>query len=443
MCISAHRLAMGIPAMVPIMSSQKPKTSIAAFLFFSIIAINVMDRQMMAILGESIKVDLELSDTELGALSGPLFAVFYAVAGIPLALLTDRSDRAKVLGWTTAIAGLFAIVGGFGRSFAGLAISRAAVAIGDAGGPPAIWSLVSTYYPVADRAQRVGAIQLGAPVGAVLAVVMGGVLAAELGWQWGFYVVGAMGIGAGLLALVLVPEPRGHPDHDRIGNALQARSSFQELLGEPAFRWGLAGVGFAGAGMFGLGIWSPTVIQRVFGWDPGQTGIALGAATAVAGFAGTYLGGWLASYWRKRGDLGAEFHVPSIVAFMALPVVSLAPLAPSAITAIALFGTGSFFFLAWNAPSISAFQSIASDSSRALAASMHVFFVNMFGLGIGPLAIGALSEALSPQMGPRGLTLALAIVVGISACSAGICFAVAAHLLRRMAVMEQGEQQHA
>ncbi len=415
---------------------------IAAILFFAVIAVNVMDRQMMAILGESIKTDLNLSDTQLGALIGPMFAVFYAVSGIPIAFLADRTNRAKVLGWSTAIAGGFAILGGFARGFGTLALSRAAVAIGDAGGPPAIWSLVSSYHSEDERAKKIGLIQMGAPTGAVLAFLIGGILASSLGWQWGFFFVGGLGILVGLLALLVVPEPR---TTEKTIQAVKSNGAqgFGPLLSSISFRWGLAGVAFAGAAMFGLGMWSASVLQREFGWAPDRTGILLGVATALAGFTGTYLSGWYATRRRKQGDRSAEFTVACLATACALPTISLSLIMPSGMLMVVVYGATSFFMLAWTAPTIAAFQLIAPERSRALAASLHVFFVNMFGLGVGPLAIGALSEALEPTLGTQSLSTSLFIVVGASCAGAATCFFVAGRYLKRRNASSSGETSNA
>ena len=415
-------------------SLSRNRKRLASTLFFLIIAINVMDRQMVAILAESMKADLGLSDAALGALAGPLFAFSYAVSGLPIAFITDRTDRVRVLGWSTAIAGVFAASSGFARGFGVLAGARALVAIGDAGGPPAIWSLVSSYHAPEKRARIIANIQLGAPVGAVIAFVVGGLVASTLGWRWGFFIVGGLGIIAGLACLFLVPEPRRDSPKAQVGPTSKTMSPFngyRDLISQPAFQWGLCGVSLAGVGMFGLGIWAPSVLQREFGWSPGQTGIALGGATALAGSTGTWASGWLAERKRKNGDLGAEFTVPALAMIVAVPVVALSGIAPSAMTALITYGAATFCLLAWNAPSIAAFQLIANDQTRAVAASLHVFFVNMFGLGLGPLAIGFFSEALMPSLGVASLSTSIAIIVTLAVTGAAVAFRRASHHLRR------------
>ena len=406
-------------------ASRLPRT--AAWLFFGIVAVNVMDRQLVAILAESIKLDLDLTDTQVGALSGPLFAVFYAVSGLPLARLADATDRVRVLGLTTAIAGAFAAGAALTRGFAGLALTRVVVAVGDAGGPPSIWSLVSSAEAPERRARTIANIQLGAPAGAVLAFVLGGLVAARFGWRSGFLLVGGLGLALGIAALVFVSEPRrGAVSAENI-----APGRLGTLLRTPGFAWGLGGVAFAGMAMFGLGMWAPTVLQREFGWSVDRTGLALGAATAVAGFAGTWGGGQLTAWRRSRGDEGAEFAVPAGAMLLGIPVVGGALVLVSAVGVLACLASAMLFLLAWNAPSIAGFQHLAEDRARAQAAALHVFFVNLLGLGLGPLVIGALSEALTPAYGAAGLRFALVGTTLTALAVASGCFCVAAATMRR------------
>jgi predicted MFS family arabinose efflux permease len=401
-------------------------------LFFAVLAVNIMDRQLMAILGESIKRDLDLSDTELGALTGLVFALFYAAVGLPVAALADRTDRARILGWTTIISSGFTAACGVAGSFLSLAAARAGVAIGDAGGAPTIWSLVCSYFQPNQRAKVIATIQMGVPVGAVLAFVVGGQLAQHLDWKFAFFVVGAIGAILGVLALLLVPEPRRAERAVSIRRGEPVLISLKALLVQPAFCWGVAAVAFAGMAMFGLAAWVPSVMQRVHGWEPGQTGLAVGLTTAAGGLLGTWVSGVLAHNWRVGGDHGAEFSVPMAAAALAAPAALASAFVADPLFALAIYGVAVTCLLAWNAPSIAAFQLVATDRSRALAASLHVFFVNMFGLGLGPLLIGVVSDALAPNTGEGGLTIAVAAVVTGASVIAAACFFLGARALRKL-----------
>jgi predicted MFS family arabinose efflux permease len=398
-------------------------------IFFLSIAANIADRQLIAIMGETIKIDLRLSDTEMGALTGLVFALFFATVGLPVAAWADRADRVRILGWTTIASSIFTACSGLASGFATLAAARAGVAVGDAGGAPTIWSLVCGYVSEERRARVIALIQIGAPIGGVIAFVGGGLIAEHIGWRWAFYGLGLLGVILGAVTLIMVPEPR------RAEAAAPATMSpwraTMGLLGRPGFVWGQAGVAFSGMAMFGLSSWGPSVLQRVYLLTPSQAGLVVGFSTAVSGVAATLASGFLAERRRKGGDEGAEFRIPAAAMLAAAPLIALQAAAGSAALAIALFALATFMVLAWNAPSIAGIQLLADDGTRALAASLHVFSANMFGLGLGPVLIGALSDELSPAYGPKGLIFALSLVAGSAALGAALCFQRASGALTR------------
>jgi predicted MFS family arabinose efflux permease len=396
---------------------------------FALIAAGIMDRQLMAILAEPIRNDLGLSSTQIGLLAGTVFAVFYALVSLPVALLVDRFDRVRILGWTGIVSGLATAAGGLAGSFAALAGARAVVAIGDAGGPPAIWSLVCAWFTEARRPRIIAAIQIGAPVGGVAAFVVGGLVAQHLDWRAAFWISGAVGVLLGALALWLLPEPRRLDTAPR--PAPPVRQALAFLLGQPAFLWGSAGIACAGLAMFGLAQWAPSVMQREHGWTSGQTGIAVGLVTALGGIAGTWVSGLLAQRRRMQGDEGAEFAVAAGAVALAVPALAASLVVDGPWAVLAAYGAAITGLLAWNAPTIAGFQLVADDGTRALAAALHVFWVNMLGLGLGPLAIGMMDDALATVLPGRSLGLSVAVVAGAAALAAMVCLLCAAGALRK------------
>ncbi len=410
-----------------LLSSPAPRLSPAVLaIFFLSIAANIADRQLMAIMAETIKIDLGLSDTEVGALTGLVFAVFFASVGIPVAAWADRADRSHILGWTTIGSSIFTTLSGLATGFVTLAAARAGVAIGDAGGAPTIWSLVCSFVPEERRARMIAIIQIGAPVGGMLAFAGGGYIAQHVGWQWAFIGLGLIGIVLGAVSLLVVPEPRRGEETAANPGLLR---SLEKLAGRPGFLWAQAGVALSGMAMFGLGSWGASVLQRVYALSPSRVGLIVGGSTVLAGMIATLASGWLAERRRESGDDGAEFTLPAMAMLCAAPLIGAQALTGEVLAAIALFAAATFMVLAWNAPSIAGVQLIADDETRALAASLHVFSANMFGLGLGPVLIGALSDVLTPAHGPRALVLALALVAGLAALAASFTFWRAARAL--------------
>ncbi len=156
--------------------------------------VNFVDRQVLAILLQSIKRDLQLSDLQLGLLSGTAFGLFYATLGIPIARLADRFSRKGVIAISIAIwSGMTALCGS-ASGFAALLVYRVGVGVGEAGGSPPAHSIISDYFPPERRATALGIFSLGVPLGILVGFLAGGWLDQTLGWRLAFVVVGLPGL---------------------------------------------------------------------------------------------------------------------------------------------------------------------------------------------------------------------------------------------------------
>jgi predicted MFS family arabinose efflux permease len=408
-------------------ASKLPRPTLA--LFFAILAVNVMDRQLMAILIEPMKRDLGMTDTQMGLLTGLAFALFYATMGIPIAMLADRADRKIVLAVSSILSSLFSLMCGFATGFWSLLVARVGVAIGDAGGAPTMHSLIASQVAPEERARTLSILQLGVPLGAVFAYAGGGYIAQHYGWQYSFFIVGTLGALLGLLTLIVVKEPRAAAARSI---AMPLTEGISGLLGQPAFRWGLAGVALAGIGLYSAATWAPSVLQRGFGFTTSQAGLGFGLATALGGGLGTVLGGIVTHALRKRGDNGAEFFLPAIVLLLTAPMILGTLLTRDGAVALGLLGGVSALLLSWNAPSIAGFQNLSTDATRALVSATHVLAVNLVGLGGGPLLVGVLSDLFTPIYGAGALTLALAAVVSVACIASSFCLWMAARHCRTL-----------
>nr|WP_294190414.1 MFS transporter [uncultured Sphingomonas sp.] len=118
--------------------------------------LNFLDRQLLSILAKPIQDDLGVSDGELGRLGGLYFALFYCILGVPVAWLADRGNRVRVLAVSCALFSAATVACGLSASYGQLAASRMAVGIGEAGGVPPSYSILSDYFPPHRRAWRLG-----------------------------------------------------------------------------------------------------------------------------------------------------------------------------------------------------------------------------------------------------------------------------------------------
>ena len=154
--------------------------------------VNFVDRTILSILLEPIKLELTLTDTQLGFLGGLAFAVFYTFLGIPIAMLADRKSRVKILAIAMVVWSLMTALCGRATDFMSLLLARIGVGAGEAGASPPSHSLISDYFPVEARATALSIYALGIPIGSMIGNFVGGWGAEALGWRNTFYLVGLL-----------------------------------------------------------------------------------------------------------------------------------------------------------------------------------------------------------------------------------------------------------
>jgi len=175
--------------------------------------VNFIDRSILSILLEPIKLDLALTDTQLGMLGGLAFALFYTTLGIPIAAMADRRSRVKILSIAMVIWSAMTALCGLASSFMMLLLARIGVGVGEAGASPPSHSLISDYFPVETRATALSIYALGIPVGTMIGNLVGGWGAEALGWRYTFILVGVPGIFVALIIWFTLREPpRGMAD---------------------------------------------------------------------------------------------------------------------------------------------------------------------------------------------------------------------------------------
>jgi predicted MFS family arabinose efflux permease len=376
--------------------------------------LNMLDRQIFAILLEPIKRDLRLSDTQMGFVTGGAFAIVYTIAGIPLGRLIDTGKRRTILAATLLVWSGMTMCCGFARNYVLLLVARMGVGIGEAGSLPATMSVVADLYPPEKRSGAIGLIYACATLGVAVSLVLGGYLESVIGWRNTFVVVAIPGIIVGLLFVFTTPEPRRArpPTADRrtlIG-------ALREIWRVPSFRivaFMGALLSFSGNAIIG---WSPTFLMRVHGMSAAEVGKTMGIAV-ICGAAGSFLSGQIADRGVKR-DIRWLFVITGLGPLLAVPAMLAF-----------LYGSGTFMLIGsytlfqltssmYIAPSYSLAISVTPSQSRALTVAVIALFQNLGGLALGPLAVGMLNDALAPRVGlvaiRYSLTVALLGLVGVA-----------------------------
>jgi MFS family permease len=383
---------------------------------FVVYIFNFIDRQILAILLQPIKDDLKISDTALGFLTGFAFALFYTVAGLPLARIADRWVRRSLIAISLATWSVMTAASGLARGFTDLAFARIGVGIGEAGATPPAHSLIADYFPPEKRATAFAVYASGIYVGVGLGFWIGGWINDAYGWRMAFFVVGLPGILMALIVRFTVREPpRGLSDH-AAGKTQEytIREVWRFFSTLPAARnVSLAG-GFHAFVGYGLGAWLPAFFIRVHSMTPGSLGRWLSWITALGGIIGAFAGGWIADRW-VRGNPRARPYVGLIGVLLSIPPLFFTLLLAD--TEIALWALLPYNIATtlWLGPTIAVIQDLVPPSMRATASAVFLFVVTIIGLGAGPQVIGILNDLIGTPDAIRYSLLSVAIIMNIIA----------------------------
>jgi len=396
------------PDAIPLVSDGYRRYALTLLLV--IYTLNFLDRQVVNILAEPIKKDLGLHDWQLGMMTGLAFALFYTVLGLPIARLAERANRAWIISGAIAAWSGFTLLCGFAQNFPQLILARIGVGVGEAGCTPPAHSLITDYVPRDRRASAIAFYSIGTPLGSLLGMAMGGVVADAWGWRAAFLVAGAPGLLMAALALLTLKEPRkaaikGAPHAGPgVGEALQ------EIAGKKTF-WlmaiGAAIIAFAGygsaafIGSFYFRNHAAEAAQAAAGFGLGVAGflgLALGIIGGVAGILGSFTGGVIGDRLGKQGPQG-QMTLPAVAAIVGAPFYIFGMTTPSMIAAMAVLAIPTFLNSMWYGPVYGSVQGLVRPQTRATAAAVILFIINLIGLGFGPLAVGALSDFYADGLG--------------------------------------------
>jgi predicted MFS family arabinose efflux permease len=380
-----------------------------------------VDRMLPFVLAESIKKDLDLSDTQVGLLTGIAFAVCYTLLSMPLARAADRGSPRFVLILCIVLWTAMTALGGLAMSFLFLAFTRFGVAFGEAGGTPSSHAIIARKIAPERRGLALGIFSMGIPLGTMVGFGAGGAIGDALGWRTALVGAGALGLLIALLALIAIgPTPLLR--RTAANSEPFLRASLQ-LLSSPAFRWlfiGSIALGFAAAPFYAFAV--PFLI-RTHGFSASEAGLAFGLLQGLMGIVGTLVGGRLFDRAVHSGT-GRVLGPPAILFMIASLTTSAALFAPVGWLSILLFVPGmlSFaFLLPW---CFGAAHMVAGKGKEAMATSLAMVGSGLLGPALGPLIVGIISDSATAAQVPNGLGIGL-LIVPMASILTGIAMLIA------------------
>lgn len=373
---------------------------------FALTALNVMDRQLLAIAAGAIQSEFSLSDTELGLLTGFAFVVMHVGVGVPISALSDRTNRRNLIAMGLVAWSALTAATGLAQNYFQIFAARIGVGVGEAVGSGPLQSLLSDYFPVARRATALAVTGAGGNTGAFVALLAGGLLVDSVGWRLTFMIFGVPGL---LLAFVFwrsVAEPeRGAADQIVI-EPLPLREGLSRFLSLPSFWYLTLSATFNQFTNYAFLFFLPLAMMRLHGLEASEAGVTLAFAQAAPTFAGVLCAGVLADRLSRR-NLAWHLRVPAIASVLAVPLAIAFLSIDSLPLALPFCAAMSFLGTMWLGTGNAALQSVVHPSVRATAYSVLQLFASLIGLGCGPAFVGWASESLAEAHGHESIRYAL------------------------------------
>lgn len=373
-----------------------------------------IDRQILGLMVEPIKKDLDITDTQMSLLMGLTFALFYTLFGIPIGRLADSKSRRTIIAVGLVIWSLFSMACGLAGKFGQLAIARMGVGVGEAALSPSAYSLITDYFRPNRMALAISVYGAGIYIGSGMAYLLGGIVIGFASgdemmyvplvgdvrpWQFVFFIIGFPGLlFAPMLFTIREPLRRGLKK-TQSGQQAPASVPLREVYDYVKANWRTFfyhNMGFALCSFisYGSASWLPTFFIRIHGFTQTQIGIWYGSIVIIFGTAGIISGGILAGKLTERGMKDAKMRIGFIAAGLHLPLGLLFPLIPNGNLALLILCPAVFTIAMPFGVAPAAIQEMMPNRMRGQASAIYLFVVNLIGLGFGPLAVALCTDYL-------------------------------------------------
>lgn len=395
-------MAAATPSAVPGAHSARPGARawfVLALLCF-VYVLNFLDRQLLSILAKPIQDDLGVTDGQLGLISGLYFAMFYCILAIPVGWLADRTNRVRVLSLACALWSAATAACGFAQNYPQLATARMMVGVGEAGGVPPSYAIISDYFRPGTRGTALGLFNLGPPIGSALGVAFGASVAAAYSWRDAFIWVGVVGLVTALIVWVFVREPR-KGGLDESAETMQPVAAPEPAPGfmatcrmyfsNPVLRGMALASGATQFVTYALMNFATLFLMREKGMTLQEIALWYALLLGVSVSLGIFGSGWLIDRLSRRYKT-AYAYLPAVGLIMAAPFFAGFVWASDwrfALLFLSVPMALNYFYLS---PAVTLVQEEVRPNQRVLAGALLLLVMNLIGLGLGPTFLGAASD---------------------------------------------------
>ncbi len=426
----------------PATGAGAPATSVRAWVTLGMLCfiyvLNFLDRQLLSILAKPIQDALHVTDGQLGLIGGLYFALFYCLISIPVGWLADRTNRVGVLSVACGLWSAATMACGLSANYPQLVAARMTVGIGEAGGVPPSYAIISDSFPPGRRGTALGLYNLGPPIGQAFGVAFGASIAAAYSWRHAFVALGAVGLVAALAARLVLREPRRGgldkaPVTEPAKAATASRSDFLQTVrmffGTPSLLLIALASGATQIVTYGAGNFTTLFLIREKGMTLREIALYYALVVAIGMGGGIFASGRAIDRFTRRSRQ-AYAVIPAVTLALAVPAFIGFVLAPSWPLAMVFLLGPTFLNSFYLSSAVALVQEEVAPHQRVLSGALLLLVMNLIGMGVGPTVVGMLSDAFKAAHPHHSLQLAFLCLLPVYGLAIGL-FAWLAVVLRK------------
>jgi len=393
------------------LATVKERPRLALALLTSIGVVGFVDRIIMNVLAEPLRVEFGLNDTQLGIVNGLAFAVLNVVLGLVIARMAERRRRVSLIAVGTLLWSIATAACGLAATYVQLVLARVGVGVGEAVGLPSTYSVVSDYFPPERRATMMSMLNLAPPIGAFIGASGGALIAQLYGWRTALLVAAVPGLILALLLALFIAEPRrgGLDAGGSSGEVPPIGTVIGRYLRWPTMRHMLLGSTVASMVGFGLNAFLAAYLVRRFGFTLVQAGLVAGMVASLPSTLSILGAGWVSDRLARRGNRRGYALVPAITLLVSAPLYAFAITRDEPAMIVALVGLCGLFQYTYLGPTQGTFQNMLSARMRATGSAFTGMIYTLVGGGFGPLVLGMVSDFYVREGEAPGIALGLAM----------------------------------